>query len=172
MANRENLAATAGIRRISNGQHEYLALDHRDWRWSCCCSAAGKISELMGDVAQGIKAFKKGMSDDDDCQGRSAGRGEGRSQDHRPPAGPDCRRADGEPQGGLNRPPLTLATDMADRLRTVGQDAADAMRDPIVSLPVRAEMSSAPRTPRAARALELACSISAGASLSSSASSR
>jgi sec-independent protein translocase protein TatA len=26
----------------------------------------GKISELMGDVAQGIKAFKKGMSDSDD----------------------------------------------------------------------------------------------------------
>jgi len=26
----------------------------------------GKISELMGDVAQGIKAFKKGMSDNDD----------------------------------------------------------------------------------------------------------
>ena len=25
----------------------------------------GKISELMGDVAQGIKAFKKGMADDD-----------------------------------------------------------------------------------------------------------
>ena len=25
----------------------------------------GKISELMGDVAQGIKAFKKGMKDDD-----------------------------------------------------------------------------------------------------------
>ncbi|NVO13752.1 MAG: twin-arginine translocase TatA/TatE family subunit [Rhodoplanes sp.] len=25
----------------------------------------GKISEMMGDVAQGIKAFKKGMSDDD-----------------------------------------------------------------------------------------------------------
>ena len=30
----------------------------------------GKISELMGDVAQGIKAFKKGMSDDDG-QGRA-----------------------------------------------------------------------------------------------------
>jgi sec-independent protein translocase protein TatA len=28
----------------------------------------GKISELMGDVAQGIKAFKKGMSDDDTAQ--------------------------------------------------------------------------------------------------------
>ena len=26
----------------------------------------GKISGLMGDVAKGIKAFKKGMSDDDD----------------------------------------------------------------------------------------------------------
>ena len=25
----------------------------------------GKISELMGDVAQGIKAFKKGMNDDE-----------------------------------------------------------------------------------------------------------
>jgi sec-independent protein translocase protein TatA len=25
----------------------------------------GKISDLMGDVAQGIKAFKKGMQDDD-----------------------------------------------------------------------------------------------------------
>ena len=25
----------------------------------------GKISELMGDVAQGIKAFKKGMQDDE-----------------------------------------------------------------------------------------------------------
>ena len=25
----------------------------------------GKISELMGDMAKGIKAFKKGMSDDD-----------------------------------------------------------------------------------------------------------
>ena len=25
----------------------------------------GKISELMGDVAQGIKAFKNGMSDDE-----------------------------------------------------------------------------------------------------------
>lgn len=25
----------------------------------------GKISDLMGDVAKGIKSFKKGMSDDD-----------------------------------------------------------------------------------------------------------
>lgn len=28
----------------------------------------GKIPELMGDVAKGIKSFKKGMSDDDVAQ--------------------------------------------------------------------------------------------------------
>jgi sec-independent protein translocase protein TatA len=28
----------------------------------------GKISELMGDVAQGIKAFKKGMSEDESAK--------------------------------------------------------------------------------------------------------
>ena len=27
-----------------------------------------KISELMGDVAKGVKSFKKGMSDDDENQ--------------------------------------------------------------------------------------------------------
>ena len=26
----------------------------------------GKVSDLMGDVAKGIKSFKKGMSDEDD----------------------------------------------------------------------------------------------------------
>ena len=28
----------------------------------------GKISDMMGDVAKGIKAFKKGMADDDTAQ--------------------------------------------------------------------------------------------------------
>ena len=28
----------------------------------------GKISELMGDVAKGVKSFKKGLADDDDDQ--------------------------------------------------------------------------------------------------------
>ena len=31
----------------------------------------GKVSELMGDVAKGIKSFKKGMADDDVAQPRS-----------------------------------------------------------------------------------------------------
>lgn len=33
----------------------------------------GKISDLMGDVAQGIKSFRKGMSDDD-ADNASAGK--------------------------------------------------------------------------------------------------
>ena len=45
----------------------------------------GKISELMGDVAQGIKAFKKGMSEDEVAK---ADRRQDRSgQDDRPSAG-------------------------------------------------------------------------------------
>jgi sec-independent protein translocase protein TatA len=35
----------------------------------------GKVSELMGDVAKGIKSFKKGMADDDEpAQSRAIGR--------------------------------------------------------------------------------------------------
>jgi|TARA_B100001063_G_C16530508_1_gene436162 sec-independent protein translocase protein TatA len=32
----------------------------------------GKISELMGDVAKGIKSFKKGMSDNPDSQNKDS----------------------------------------------------------------------------------------------------
>ena len=41
------------------------------WHWILVIAVVlllfgrGKISDLMGDVAQGIKAFKKGMSEDD-----------------------------------------------------------------------------------------------------------
>ena len=31
----------------------------------------GKISELMGDVAKGIKSFKKGMAEDDEDEKRT-----------------------------------------------------------------------------------------------------
>jgi sec-independent protein translocase protein TatA len=34
----------------------------------------GKISELMGDVAQGIKSFKKGMQDEDSAKADTAER--------------------------------------------------------------------------------------------------
>ena len=49
------------------------------WHWIVVIAVVlllfgrGKISDLMGDVAQGIKAFKKGMQDDDK-DGREAGR--------------------------------------------------------------------------------------------------
>jgi sec-independent protein translocase protein TatA len=41
----------------------------------------GKISELMGDVAQGIKAFKKGMQDDDAAKPEPA-KSEAKTIDH------------------------------------------------------------------------------------------
>jgi sec-independent protein translocase protein TatA len=43
------------------------------WHWLVVAAVfmlffgRGKISELMGDVASGIKAFKKGMAEDEDA---------------------------------------------------------------------------------------------------------
>ena len=48
------------------------------WHWIIVIAVVlllfgrGKISELMGDVAQGIKAFKKGMSEDDKADAEPA----------------------------------------------------------------------------------------------------
>ena len=39
----------------------------------------GKISDVMGDVAKGIKSFKKGMSDDDEVADAPA-----KTIDHKP----------------------------------------------------------------------------------------
>lgn len=50
----------------------------------------GKLSELMGDAAKGIKAFKKGMAEDE-TQAAAAtdpnAAGSGKTIDHTPPAG-------------------------------------------------------------------------------------
>jgi sec-independent protein translocase protein TatA len=43
----------------------------------------GKIPELMGDVAKGIKSFKKGMSDDDDTP-EATGSTTAKTVDHKP----------------------------------------------------------------------------------------
>ena len=63
------------------------------WHWIVVIAVVlllfgrGKISDLMGDVAQGIKAFKKGMQDDDKTpKSRRAG------QDHRSQCAPRPRR--------------------------------------------------------------------------------
>jgi sec-independent protein translocase protein TatA len=48
------------------------------WHWIIVIAVVlllfgrGKISELMGDVAQGIKAFKKGMSEDETAKAEPA----------------------------------------------------------------------------------------------------
>ena len=50
---------------------DYLWVPLSIWHWIIVIAVVlllfgrGKISELMGDVAQGIKAFKKGMSEDE-----------------------------------------------------------------------------------------------------------
>jgi len=57
----------------------------------------GKISELMGDFAQGIKSFKKGMQDDDTVKPEPS-KSEPKTIDHQPgtPAGDLKRRAETE----------------------------------------------------------------------------
>ena len=49
------------------------------WHWMLFGAIAllvfggkGKISDIMGDVAKGIKSFKKGMSDDDEAPAPAA----------------------------------------------------------------------------------------------------
>lgn len=66
------------------------------WHWIVVIAVVlllfgrGKISDLMGDVAQGIKAFKKGMQDDD----KTAEKNEpAKSIDHTPGA-PQATRTD------------------------------------------------------------------------------
>jgi sec-independent protein translocase protein TatA len=57
------------------------------WHWIIVIAVVlllfgrGKISELMGDVAQGIKAFKKGMSEDEVAKTEPAP-GEPKTIDH------------------------------------------------------------------------------------------
>ncbi|MCZ7656687.1 MAG: twin-arginine translocase TatA/TatE family subunit [Xanthobacteraceae bacterium] len=46
----------------------------------------GKISELMGDMAQGIKAFKKGMSEDEAAKAEPAKNEPVKTIDHQPGA--------------------------------------------------------------------------------------
>jgi sec-independent protein translocase protein TatA len=46
----------------------------------------GKISSLMGDFAQGIKAFKKGMSEDDKAEAEPAKPDPIKTIDHQTPS--------------------------------------------------------------------------------------
>ena len=65
------------------------------WHWILVIAVVlllfgrGKISDLMGDVAQGIKAFKKGMQDDDKAPEKTE---PAKSIDHSPT--PSAARSD------------------------------------------------------------------------------
>jgi sec-independent protein translocase protein TatA len=48
----------------------------------------GKISELMGDVAQGIKSFKKGMAEDDTAKAEPPKNEPVKTIDHQPAGQP------------------------------------------------------------------------------------
>jgi sec-independent protein translocase protein TatA len=60
------------------------------WHWIIVIAVVlllfgrGKISELMGDVAQGIKAFKKGMSEDEVAKAEPPKSEPAKSLDHQP----------------------------------------------------------------------------------------
>lgn len=67
------------------------------WHWIVVIAVVlllfgrGKISDLMGDVAQGIKAFKKGMQDDDKTPEKTD---PVKSIDHTAPVAPSASRTD------------------------------------------------------------------------------
>ena len=76
------------------------------WHWIIVIAVVlllfgrGKISELMGDVAQGIKAFKKGMSEDETTAKTEPPAADPKTIDHQPastttaaPPQPEVRKA-------------------------------------------------------------------------------
>ncbi len=61
------------------------------WHWMIVLAVGlllfggrGKVSDLMGDVAKGIKSFKKGLSEDDTADAREIRRAD---EEHRPSGG-------------------------------------------------------------------------------------
>ncbi len=82
------------------------------WHWIVVIAVVlllfgrGKISELMGDVAQGIKSFKKGMAEDETAKTDTppADRQDDRSHERRHGAGPAGQdRAQVRRHDGLDR---------------------------------------------------------------------
>ena len=89
------------------------------WHWIVVIAVVlllfgrGKISDLMGDVAQGIKAFKKGMQDDDKTRRKARRAGE----DHRSQCGAG---ADGGTDGCRQQGCLNQASWTRRRLKDAG----------------------------------------------------
>jgi sec-independent protein translocase protein TatA len=62
----------------------------------------GRFSDMMGDVAKGIKSFKKGMSEDEEAEVQRRVEAQ--------------RRLDSAPRGDLSEPPRTTTTTTAEPL--------------------------------------------------------
>ncbi len=68
---RRRLIAAVRRRRIGKAAMGSLSI----WHWMLFLAVAlllfggkGKISDIMGDVAKGVKSFKKGLSEDDEAK--------------------------------------------------------------------------------------------------------
>jgi sec-independent protein translocase protein TatA len=73
------------------------------WHWILVLAVAlvlfggrGKISELMGDFAKGIKSFKKGLTEDEKVEGEPA-KTDMKTIDHQTPAAPGSPPPTGAP---------------------------------------------------------------------------
>ena len=150
----EGAAFRRTLRRISMGS---LSI----WHWIVVIAVVlllfgrGKISELMGDVAQGIKAFKKGMTDDETAKADTHA---GRPEDDQPPG----RR---RPRRQPRRPRSSDAQTERASSRLDLQHAASGKASALIA-------AARPAPAGAALEFDDPCSISVGASLSSSRSSR
>ena len=132
------------------------------WHWIMVIAVVlllfgrGKISELMGDMAQGIKAFKKGMTEDEAAKTEPPPGRAGKTIDHQasrqPPRRGDRAAASRRPRSGSKAAPSDDGR-AAVRLRL--EEGASAVSGPSRPLELKAP-----------------CSTSAGASSSSSAWSR
>jgi sec-independent protein translocase protein TatA len=76
------------------------------WHWMIVIAVGlllfggrGKVSDLMGDVAKGIKSFKKGMAEEDTADAGPKSDAPVKSIDHQP-AGEVKRRAETESKVG------------------------------------------------------------------------
>lgn len=54
----------------------------------------GRFSDMMGDVAKGLKSFKRGLADDDEAPAAPPARIEGRPASDIPPVQAETREAD------------------------------------------------------------------------------
>jgi len=79
------------------------------WHWIIVIAVAlllfgrGKISDLMGDVAQGIKAFKKGMAEDDTAKAEPSRSDPVKTIDHQPGAAAAKPAPDMQPRSATEK---------------------------------------------------------------------